>query len=107
MIVDGPSLVAFVVRDFVRLDVVWCSPSVFGPFRRFRLRSLFAFCFGKKNVKQKTRLVTDGSPQLTACWGDESDNKLLKSVAQGSHPSVFHRRVLASWEDMQRVANDR
>lgn len=38
-----------------------------------------------------------GSPTLAACWRDESDNKVLKAIAQTSHSAVFHSRVLATW----------
>ena len=43
------------------------------------------------------RLRMQGSPTLAACWRDESDNKVLKAIAQTSHSAVFHSRVLATW----------
>ena len=44
------------------------------------------------------RLLGDGSPAWSECWLDESENKMLKSIAASAFAgAVFHPRVLATW----------
>lgn len=56
-------------------------------------------------MEMGVRMRRQGSPALAACWRDDSDNEILKSIAAHSHPVVFHRRVLTTWRQFpQRAA---
>ena len=66
------------------------------------LRGNEELCIGVKPkhhslMEMCVKIRSEGSPEFSSCWGDESLNKSIKDVAKGAHVSVFHVRILATW----------
>ena len=44
-----------------------------------------------------TKIVDSGPPALSACWDDETANRILKCISGAAHALIFHERVLMNW----------
>ena len=79
---------------------------------RVHLRSIHALGIGIKpkhhGMMEMARAIrTDGSPAITGCWDDESENKGVKQIARRAHEAVFHQRMLSTWAFVSRRGSKR